>query len=120
MKGKIFAVLAIVATMTALSSPAKADSGTQPANSPKDYTLSGASLLQINNRTASDDFAGFFNGNSGRSSVDNKPVNNQVNNQESKNINESITYSNIPVLLLPAESLNGYNDGLQVQFDIRE
>lgn len=120
MKGKIFAVLTIVAAITALSSPAKADSGIQPGNSPKDYTLSGASLLQINNRTAAGDFGIFFNGTNDKGNVDNKPVNNQVNSQESRNINESIASPNIPVMLLPAQSLNGNNDGLQVQFDIRE
>lgn len=59
MNKKIITILTLTAAITGLGSVVQAKTPTPKPNS-SNYTLSGHSLIGINNRTASNDFARFF------------------------------------------------------------
>lgn len=123
MNGKIVAALAIMAGVTSLGNPVCAQSPTKQNSNTEQYTLTGASLNGINNRTAQEDFSKFF-----------APINSA--NTPRKNAGENITPSGVlqigdrlqllrtdqpltptdtPIILQPAQSENDINDGVQVQ-----
>jgi hypothetical protein len=112
MNNKITVALAIIAALAGLESSVSAQ---LPKPTPENVTLSGDSLVGIDNRSAQQDFGKFFDQqNPGRSSS-----NNRGNNPTSEQLpyNESITLPDTPIFLQPAQSGNG-NDGLQVQLDL--
>ncbi|WP_138502046.1 hypothetical protein [Nostoc sp. PA-18-2419] len=115
MNTKIIAFLEITAVVACLGSRVDAQSSVSSSN-PEQYTRTGDSLVGINNRTAKDDFASFFE-QTNPSTISN---NNQVNQKTPTKIrfNESLSQPDTSVFLEPAQSVNG-NDGLQVQLDIR-
>ncbi|BAZ32253.1 hypothetical protein NIES4074_47550 [Cylindrospermum sp. NIES-4074] len=110
MNNKITVALAIIAALASLESSVSAQ---LPKPTPENVTLSGDSLVGIDNRSAQQDFGKFFDQqNSGRSSS-----NNTGNTSEQQPYNESISLPDTPIFLQPAQSGNG-NDGLQVQLDL--
>lgn len=110
---KILAVLGIAATVASIANPVSAQSSRNTNG--KGYTLSGDSLMGINQRTADQDFPIFFNAQPSSASVDSSI---QQNTGDFRRIREQVQINNTPVYLEPGEeSLNG-NDGFQVQFDL--
>ncbi|MGB6297506.1 MAG: hypothetical protein WBF90_15160 [Rivularia sp. (in: cyanobacteria)] len=108
---KFLAALGIAATVVSIANPVSAQS--RNVNG-KGYTLSGDSLMGINERTANQHFPVFFNT---QPSI--VPVNSVGQNTENfRRTREQVKIDNTPVYLEPGEeSLNG-NDGFQVQFDL--
>lgn len=109
---KLIAVLGIAATVVSFANPVSAQSSRSVDG--RGYSLSGDSLMGINERTANQDFPVFFNT---QPSV--TPVNSRRQNTESfRKTREQVKIDNTPVYLEPGEeSLNG-NDGFQLQFDL--
>lgn len=107
----ILAALGIAAAIASIANPVSAQS--RNVNG-KGYTLSGDSLMGINQRTANQHFPVFFNT---QPSI--TPVNSVGQNRENfRRTREQVKIDNTPVYLEPGEeSLNG-NDGFQVQFDL--
>ncbi|MBD2386581.1 hypothetical protein [Cylindrospermum sp. FACHB-282] len=107
MNNKITAALAIMAVLGALESSVFAQSP-EPKPNLENFTLSGDSLVGIDDRSAQRDFGKFFeqqNPRSDNTTSDKLPV------------NESISQPFPPIFLQPAQSSNG-NDGLQLQLDL--
>lgn len=110
---KFLAVLGIAATVASLANPVNAQSSGSVNG--RGYTLSGDSLMGINERTANQHFPVFFNT---QPSI--TPVNSTGRNTENfrRTSTEPVKIDNTPVYLEPGEeSLNG-NDGFQLQFDL--
>ena len=109
---KLIAVLGIAATVVSFANPVSAQSSRSVDG--RGYSLSGDSLMGINERTANQDFPVFFNT---QPSV--TPVNSRRQNTENfRKTREQVKIDNTPVYLEPGEeSLNG-NDGFQLQFDL--
>ncbi|TAE59902.1 MAG: hypothetical protein EAZ76_14525 [Nostocales cyanobacterium] len=109
MKIKITATLTIIATILGLSYSVNAQVQ-KPAK--ENYTLTGDSLVNINDRRAETDFSIFFE---------------SKNSQSSKNVtseqlpwSQSIYMNSSPIFLQPAnQDVNG-NDGVQVQLDLSD
>jgi len=122
MKSKIIAALAIIASVTSLGNSVYAQSpATQNSNTQQD-TLTGDSLMGINNRTAQDDYGKFF----APSNSANTRGNNtqkivplgilQIGDQlELRRLDEPLTLTDTPIILQPDQSDNSVNDGVQVQ-----
>ena len=110
LKSKYLAVL-IVATVASIANPVSAQ-GSRNIDG-KGYSLSGDSLMGINERTANEDFPVFFR----TQPVNATPFNSgeqNTNNNNSWRLGEEYT----PITLEPAEeNING-NDGLQLKFDL--
>lgn len=111
MKTKVFAALVIIATFVGVNSTVSAQSTSQPQA--ENITLTGDSLVNINNRSSENDFGNFFDKLS--------------NNQDGKNttseelpLSESISISNTPIFLQPANQNLNENDGLQLQLDLSD
>ncbi len=133
MKSKITAALAIMAAIVGLSNSVKAQSPEVPSSNAGQYTLSGDSLIGIDNRTADSDFAKFFtlepnfaNTNSNGNNVGDNIVDPYLgvwqisDGVQLQRVDEPLLPTNTSeVILQPAQSING-NDGLQVQLDLRE
>ncbi|MGJ5674308.1 MAG: hypothetical protein ACR9NN_11960 [Nostochopsis sp.] len=124
----IFAVFVIAATVTALSSKVQAQSS---ISSQQQYTLSGDSLSGINDRTAENDFARFFDqtqnlagttdNNTGKNKlVPDQSLRQQINNLvQLRRILKPQSQTTTPELILqPAQSNINGNDGLQLQVDV--
>lgn len=111
---KIIALLGVTAVLASLGSQVYAQS---PASTStiEQYTLTGDSLIGIDNRTAQDDFGNFFE-QTNPASISN---NNRRNKKTPVQIrfNESLSLPDSSVFLAPAQSGND-NDGLQVQLDL--
>jgi hypothetical protein len=110
MKTKISVTLTIIAAVFGVNSTVYAQS-TEQVNQ-ENFTLKGDSLVDINDRRAENDFSRFFN---------------QQNNQGAENntseelpLSESITIPDAPIFLQPANQNLNENDGLQLQFDLRD
>ncbi|MDM9381795.1 hypothetical protein QUB80_13890 [Chlorogloeopsis sp. ULAP01] len=135
MNAKSVAALVIVTVIAGLSSRVQAQSPSVPISNPRQqYTLSGESLMGINNRTANEDFANFF---IKESNFVNQAGTNIRENRENvvdpylgiwqisnkvrvQRVDEPLLPTNTsPIILQPAQSING-NDGLQVQLGINE
>jgi hypothetical protein len=110
MKTKISVTLTIIAAVFGVNSTVYAQS-TEQVNQ-ENFTLKGDSLVDVNDRCAENDFSRFFN---------------QQNNQGAENntseelpLSESITIPDAPIFLQPANQNLNENDGLQLQFDLRD
>lgn len=112
MNNKITVALAIIAALASLESSVSAQ---LPKPNPANFTLTGDSLVGIDNRSAQQDFDKFFD----QQNSDKPSSNNRGNNptSEQQPYNESISLPDTPIFLQPAQSGNG-NDGLQVQLDL--
>ncbi|MBN4004117.1 hypothetical protein [Nostoc sp. LPT] len=115
MNAKIIAFLGITATFASLGSQVYAQSPASNSN-PRQYRLTGDSLVGIDRKTAQDDFRSFFE-QTNPASISN---NNRRDNKAPAQIrfSESLSQPDTSVFLTPAQSGND-NDGLQVQLDIR-
>ncbi|MEA5601900.1 hypothetical protein [Nostoc sp. UHCC 0252] len=114
MNTKIIAFLGITAAFASLGSQVYAQSPASNPN-PRQYRLTGDSLVGIDNRTAQDDFRSFFE-RTNPASISNN--NRRDNNTQTKiRFNESLSLPDTSVFLTPAQSGND-NDGLQVQLDL--
>ncbi|AFZ23760.1 hypothetical protein Cylst_1476 [Cylindrospermum stagnale PCC 7417] len=107
MNHKITAALSIMAALTALESSVFAQSP-EPQPNLENFTLSGDSLIGIDDRSAQRDFGKFFE-------QQNRGSDNTTSEQLP--LNESISLPSTPIFLQPAQSTNG-NDGLQLQLDL--
>ncbi|AFZ03176.1 hypothetical protein [Calothrix sp. PCC 6303] len=96
-----FTILGISAALFGFQNPVTAQSSSE--------VKSGDSLTGINNRDAQADFNNFF----GITNSNNNP------RQTTKPVgySETLTLPNTPILLQPAQSVNG-NDGVQLQLDL--
>lgn len=112
MNNKITAALAIMAALASLESSVSAQ---LPKPTPENVTLTGDSLVGIDNRSAQQDFGKFFDQQNSSSPSSNNTGNNATS--ELRPYNESISLPDTPIFLQPAQSGNG-NDGLQVQLDL--
>jgi hypothetical protein len=114
MQTKITAALATITTLIGLQNSASAQfpvAKPLPAN----VTLSGDSLVGINQRSSENDFGKFFDlQNSGSSDSTNEATN---ATSEQLPLSESISLPSTPIFLQPAQSGDG-NDGLQLQLDL--
>ncbi|MBD2665687.1 hypothetical protein [Richelia sinica] len=106
--------LAVLAIISGLDTRVAAESQAPKAQG-ENVTLSGASLVNISDRTAQDDFPTFFEG----QNPGNRP-NTAANSgsSQSSTLQDSLSLSSTPIFIQPAnQNLNG-NDGLQVQLDL--
>ena len=113
LKIKFLAALGIVAAVFSITNSASA----QPSRNidGKGYSLSGDSLMGINQRTAKEDFPVFFKTQpSGATPV--KGGEQNTTNTNSWRIGEQYT----PIWLQPGEETVNGNDGLQVKFDLTD
>ncbi|MBV6627804.1 MAG: hypothetical protein KI793_33590 [Rivularia sp. (in: Bacteria)] len=109
---KYLAALGLVAVVANIANPASAQSSRNVDG--KGYTLSGDSLMGIDERTANQDFPIFFINQPSRVS----PSTVENSNLNYRRTREQVQINNTPVYLEPREeTLNG-NDGLQLQFDL--
>ncbi|MFM2064759.1 MAG: hypothetical protein RLZZ507_4430 [Cyanobacteriota bacterium] len=116
MKGKIPASLAIIAVFVAVSSAVYAQSTIQPQ--PENFTLTGDSLININNRSAQNDFVKFFEQQNGEPLSNNQSGENTVSTELP--LSESISIPYTPIFLQPASQNLNENDGLQLQLDLSD
>ena len=107
MNAILIAVFGVLAIILGFSKPALADSAREANTDSSEYTLSGDSLTGIGTITAEDDFKKFF-------------IYEENPGQEASRFNQSLSLPEVPVILQPAEELPIGNDGLEVQFDLRE
>lgn len=116
MKTRIIATLAIITAFISIKNPVNAQTPTaQRPTAQSDFTLRGDSLVNVNQRSAEDDFKQFFN----------QPNRGNANNLADQDISSdvipvsgSIPISNTPLIIQPAtQTVNG-NDGLQLQLDL--
>jgi hypothetical protein len=114
MKTKIIAPLLIVAAYLSLESPVAGQSPATSTLNAKDYSLTGDSLVGIDQRNAQEDFNKFFEQNP-------QPISNHNEGQDRNSpelpYQESLSSPNTSVFFVPAQSFNG-NDGSQVQLDL--
>ncbi|MEA5624158.1 hypothetical protein [Nostoc sp. UHCC 0251] len=114
MNAKTIAFLGITAAFASLGSQVYAQAPASSSN-PGQYRLTGDSLVGIDNRTAQEDFQGFFE-QTNPATISN---NNRGGNKTPARIqfNESLSQPDTSVFLAPAQSGDD-NDGLEVQLDI--
>jgi hypothetical protein len=116
MKAKITLTLAIIAALVSLDNSVNAQSTSQPQ--PGSFTLRGDSLVNINHRSAQDDFGQFFNQQNSRNISNNQGQESTIS--EKLPLSESISIPATYIFLQPAtQNING-NDGLQVQLDLSD
>lgn len=116
MKAKITLTLAIIAALVGLDNSVNAQSTSQPQSG--SFTLSGDSLVNINHRSAQDDFGKFFKQQNFRNISNNQSEENTIS--EELPLSESISVPATYIFLQPAtQNING-NDGLQVQLDLSD
>jgi hypothetical protein len=101
----VLTILGISAALFGFQNPVSAQSPPE--------VKSGDSLTGIDNRDAQADFNNFFGISNNNASTNNNP------RQTTKPVgySETLTLPNTPILLQPAQSVNG-NDGVQLQLDL--
>ena len=114
--------LAIAFGIGGLTNQAQAQSPVVPSTNIGQYTLSGESLSGINNRNAENDFTNFFLSDKSDSVTDGKVEENTDFNADDEGdrfgkVEDSLSQTDTPIILQPAESFNG-NDGVQVELDL--
>jgi hypothetical protein len=113
MKAITFAV-GIAAVIVGLAMPAQAQSSKTPSQG-EASSLSGTSLVGIDNRSTEDNFANFFGViNSGSTAPSSSPNRTATPVQ----FNQTLTLPDTPIYLQPAQQSIGGNDGVQVQVDL--
>ncbi|MBF2063761.1 MAG: hypothetical protein IGS39_04935 [Calothrix sp. C42_A2020_038] len=108
MKAITFGALIITATIVSFGTSAQAQSEAS--------SLSGTSLVGIDNRNAQDDFTNFFGV---VNSDDAQPNTLQNNAAATIEFNQTLTLPDTPIYLQPAQQSLGGTDGVQVQVDFR-
>lgn len=115
MKAITFGALGVAAAIISFGMPAQAQSSRTSKPQGEASSLSGTSLVGIDNRSAQDNFAEFFGiftpGNT-------QPSANQKNPARTPQFNQTLTLPDTPVYLQPAQQSLGGNDGVQVQVDL--
>ncbi|WP_438892918.1 hypothetical protein [Anabaena sp. WFMT] len=111
MKAKFPATLTIIAAFFGINSAVYAQSITQPQSG--NWTLSGDSLVNINDRSAENDFGKFFDQISKTQAQENTL-------SEELPLSESISIPSTPIFLQPAYQNLNENDGLQLQLDLSD
>jgi hypothetical protein len=127
MKTKVLTALAIVAAVTGLGDRIQAQSPA-PTSNTGNYTLSGDSLKEVNNRAADNDYSTFFNVNGSANTV--RTNNNlgtfadpgerglQINDDLELYVNRRLTAPYNPILNpRPEQQFEGL-DRLEVQLDL--
>ncbi|MDJ0619714.1 MAG: hypothetical protein QNJ63_23735 [Calothrix sp. MO_192.B10] len=119
---KMILTLAIAFGIGGLTNQAQAQSPVAPNTNIGQYVLSGDSLSDINNRNAENDFSNFFLSDKSDSVIDGKVEENTDSNADEggirfRKVEESLSQTDTPIILQPAESFNG-NDGVQVELDL--
>ncbi|WP_414571750.1 hypothetical protein [Nostoc sp. CCY 9925] len=114
MNTKIIAFLGITAAFASLGSQVYAQSSLSSPNR-QQYTITGDSLVGVDNRTAQDDFTRFFEPTNPSSISNNNRRDNKTPNL--MRFNESLGLPDASVFLAPAQS-GTENDGLQLQLDL--
>ena len=115
MKAITFGALIVAAAIVSFEIPAQAQSSRTSNSSGEASSLSGTSLVGIDNRSAQDDFANFFGVINAGSQSSTTPQNQSSPIQ----FNETLTLPDTPVYLQPAQqTISGGNDGVQVQVDL--
>lgn len=123
MNAKMIVALAIALGMGGFTDKVQAQSPVVPSLNIGQSTLSGESLSGINNRNAENDFTNFFFSDKSDSVIHRKVEENTNLNPDDddrarfRKVEESLSQTNTPIILQPAESFNG-NDGVQVQLDL--
>ena len=116
MKAITYGALIVAAAIVSFGMPATAQSLRTSTPQGEASSLSGTSLVGIDNRSAQDDFANFFGainpGNNQSSTA-------QQNSASPVQFNQTLTLPDTPVFLQPAQqTVGGGNDGVQVQVDL--
>ncbi|BAZ17685.1 hypothetical protein NIES4071_95650 [Calothrix sp. NIES-4071] len=114
MKNIIFGALAVTAAIQSLVMPAQAQSSRSNSTG-EASSLSGTSLVGVDNRSSGDDFAKFF----GLINPENtQPSTTQKNPATPIRFNQTLTLPDTPVFLEPVQESLGGTDGVQVQVDL--
>ncbi|WP_234301140.1 hypothetical protein [Sphaerospermopsis aphanizomenoides] len=116
MNAKITATFAIIAALVGVNSTVYAQSTENPQ--PGSFTLSGDSLVNINNRNSENDFGKFFDQQNQGSISNTTGTENTVSTELP--LSESITIPSTPIFLQPAYQNLNENDGLQLQLDLSD
>lgn len=115
MKAITCSVLVVAAAYVSFGAPAQAQSSGSNSQG-EASSLSGTSLVGIDNRSAQDDFANFFGMIRPEKT---QPSAGQQNPASPVQFNETLTLPDTPVYLQPAQqTIGGGNDGVQVQVDL--
>ncbi|WP_016949966.1 hypothetical protein [Anabaena sp. PCC 7108] len=117
MQAKITFTLGIISALLSVDQAVYAQSNlAQPQ--PGSFTLSGESLLNIDYRSAQNDFGRFFNQQNPGNTSKNPSQQNLI--YEELPLGESISIPSNAIFLQPAnQTING-NDGLQLQLDVSD
>lgn len=110
---KLFAVFGITAVVANIANPVNAQTSRNIQG--KGYSLSGDSLMGINERTANEDFPNFFMVQPASLTPASSVETNAANFRRTR---EQVQINNTPVYLEPGEETISGNDGLQLQFDL--
>ena len=114
---KFLAVLGIAAVVAGFANPVSAQSSRSVDG--KGYSLSGDSLMGINERTANQDFPVFFNTQpSTATPVNNNVEQNPFTNTSYRKTEQQVQIGGTSVLMQPADKTGDRNDGVQVKFDL--
>ncbi|WP_413173505.1 hypothetical protein [Anabaena azotica] len=111
MKAKLSVTLTIIATFLGINNAVYGQAIARPQA--ENLTLSGDSLVNINDRNAENDFGKFFEQMSKNQSKENTI-------SEQLPLSESITIPSSPIFLQPAYQNLNENDGLQLQLDLSD
>ncbi|MEM7555166.1 MAG: hypothetical protein AAF378_13890 [Cyanobacteria bacterium P01_A01_bin.84] len=109
MNGNFRIILGALAMIAVSVSSVNAQLSQKTSSDSDEYSTSGKSLTGIDTISAENDFDRFF--------VGNKSLNSR--NELNSDLNPSLVILNTPIILQPAENFVNGNDGLQVQFDLR-
>ncbi|RUT07923.1 hypothetical protein DSM106972_021830 [Dulcicalothrix desertica PCC 7102] len=116
MKAITYGALIVAATIVSFGMPAIAQSSRTSSPQGEASSLSGTSLVGIDNRSAQDDFANFFGAINPENS---QPSAAKPNSASPVQFNQTLTLPDTPVFLQPAQqTIGGGNDGVQVQVDL--
>lgn len=108
--------LVVAAAIVSFGMPVTAQSPRKSSPQGEASSLSGTSLVGIDNRSAQDDFANFFGA---INPQNNQPSGTQQNSASPVQFNQTLTLTDTPVYLQPAQqTIGGGNDGVQVQVDL--
>jgi hypothetical protein len=116
MKAITFTALGIAVATIGFITPVQAQSTETPNSEEGTSSVSGNSLIGIDNRTAQDDFSKFFGVTNSGNTLSGSAT--QNNTATPIRFNETLSLPDTLILLQPGrEPMNG-NDGAQVQVDL--
>lgn len=116
MKAITFTALGIAVATIGFITPVQAQSTKTPSSEGETSSVSGNSLIGIDNRTAQEDFSKFFGVTNSGDTLSGSAT--QNNTPTPIRFNETLSLPDTLILLQPGrEPMNG-NDGAQVQVDL--